>query len=158
MPHTLGIDPGLERTGYAVVDDGARRVVEAGVLRTNPRHALPQRLAELDLAVQELLAEFDVARICVEDLYAHYNHPRTAILMGHARGVILAAAGRREIPVESFAATRIKKTLTGNGHAGKSQVQRAIIATLHLTRMPDPPDVADALAAALCAIACTPRT
>jgi crossover junction endodeoxyribonuclease RuvC len=149
---TLGIDPSLDRTGYAVLDDALRRVIDAGVLRTTPRGGLAARLAELAAALDEVLEEHAVRRVAVEDLYAHYRHPRTAILMGHARGVILLAAARRGIAVETYSATRIKKSLTGNGHAGKRQVQRAIVATLGLARVPEPPDVADAIAAALCAI------
>lgn len=149
---TLGIDPGLGRTGYAVVDDLTRRVIEAGVIRTTASKSLPLRLAELADGIEEILGEHTVARMAVEDLYAHYAHPRTAIQMGHARGVILLTAARRDIPLETFSATRIKKTLTHNGHASKFQVQRAVMATLGLPRIPEPPDVADALAAALCAI------
>jgi crossover junction endodeoxyribonuclease RuvC len=147
----LGIDPGLQCTGYAVLDPERRRVSDAGVLRTSPRRTLEQRLAELSAAFDELLAEHRVDTMAVEQLYAHYKHPRTAILMGHARGVILLAAARRDIPVVHFNATQIKKTLTGNGHAGKRQVQQAIMVTLGLARIPEPADVADAIAVALCA-------
>ena len=91
-----------------------------------------------------------VELIAVEQLYSHYAHPRTAILMGHARGVILLCAQRRRVTIEEFAANRIKKNLTGNGHAGKPQMQRAIQAIWNLPEPPDPPDVADALAVALC--------
>jgi len=152
VPRTLGIDPSLARTGYAILEDSTRCVVEAGVITTNPRATLPARLSELAAAIEELLEEFSPRRLGVEDLFAHYNHPRTAILMGHARGVILLAAGRRDISVETFTATRIKKSLTGNGHATKLQMQRAIMATLGLSRMPEPSDVADAIAAGLCAL------
>jgi crossover junction endodeoxyribonuclease RuvC len=86
----------------------------------------------------------------VEQLYAHYQHPRTAILMAHARGVVLLAAGQTGLPVISYNATRIKKTVTGSGRAGKDQVQRTIQRELGLGALPEPPDVADALAAALC--------
>jgi crossover junction endodeoxyribonuclease RuvC len=72
--------------------------------------------------------------------------------MGHARGVILLAAARHGVPVASVSATRIKKTLTGNGHASKVQMQRAIMATFGLRDIPEPADVADALAAAYYAI------
>jgi crossover junction endodeoxyribonuclease RuvC len=88
--------------------------------------------------------------VAVEQLYAHYQHPRTAILMAHARGVLFLAAGQRAIPVVSYNATRIKKTVTGSGRASKDQVQRTIQRELNLDQLPEPPDVADALAAALC--------
>jgi len=86
----------------------------------------------------------------VEQLYSHYKHPRTAILMGHARGVILLVARRHGVRVEQFAANRIKQSLTGHGHASKEQMQRAVQSLWNLPEPPDPPDVADALAIALC--------
>jgi crossover junction endodeoxyribonuclease RuvC len=88
--------------------------------------------------------------VVVESLYSHYKHPRTAILMGHARGVVLLCASSLGIPVIAYPATRIKKALTGNGRASKLQMQRTILNTLKLAAMPEPPDVADALAVALC--------
>ena len=88
--------------------------------------------------------------MALEELYSHYERPRTSILMGHARGVICLAATRAGIPVISYSATRIKKTLTGNGRATKPQMQRAVTRELALTATPEPHDVADALAAALC--------
>ena len=88
--------------------------------------------------------------MALEELYSHYDRPRTAILMGHARGVICLAAAKADIPVVHYAATQIKRILTGSGRAPKGQVQRAIQRELALSAPPEPPDVADALAAALC--------
>ncbi len=147
----LGIDPGLDRTGYAVIELPGPRVLDAGLLRTSNKTSLADRLAEIHAGLDEILAEFSPALIAVEELYAHYKHPRTAILMGHARGVVLLAGARRNIDVVNLPATRIKKALTGNGHASKIQMQRAIVATLGLSKRPEPADVADALAIALCA-------
>src|SRR5262249_4304003 len=100
--------------------------------------------------IVEVIEQFRPDVVAVEQLYAHYNHPRTAILMAHARGVIFLAAGLRGLPVVSYSATRIKKTITGNGHASKDQEQRTIQRELGLDKLPEPADVADALAAALC--------
>jgi crossover junction endodeoxyribonuclease RuvC len=111
---------------------------------------MAQRLAELYNSLDDVLRQFQPSTVAVEQLFAHYDHPRTAILMGHARGVIFLAAAQRGIPVISYAATQVKKTITGNGRASKEQVQRAIQRELNLPRLPDPPDVADALAVALC--------
>jgi crossover junction endodeoxyribonuclease RuvC len=144
----LGIDPGLERTGYAVIEMPGGKVKDAGLVRTTTSRPLAARLAELAEGLDEVLSEHPVKLLAVEDLYAHYKHPRTAILMGHARGVVLLAAARRGIEVISVPATKIKKALTGNGHASKVQVQRAMMATLGLPTMPEPSDVADALAIA----------
>ncbi len=111
---------------------------------------MAQRLRSVYDGLVEVLEQFRPGVVAVEQLYAHYEHPRTAILMAHARGVIFLAAGQRGIPVVSYNATRIKKTITGNGRATKDQVQRTIQRELNLDKLPDPPDVADALAAALC--------
>jgi crossover junction endodeoxyribonuclease RuvC len=150
----LGIDPGLERTGYGVVElaggVGAPRLIEAGVIRTRRTDPLPVRLAEIQEGLASVLAEFKPQAMAVEELYSHYGHPRTAILMGHARGVALLAAAQAGVPVTSYGATHIKKALVGSGHAGKEQMQRAIQSHFGLKKPPEPPDVADALAVALC--------
>jgi crossover junction endodeoxyribonuclease RuvC len=153
MYRVLGIDPGLHVTGYAAVDFGAGEpgIVEAGTLRTSPRADMPQRIAQIHADLAELIGELKPDLVAIEQLYAHYKHPRTGILMGHARGVVLLAAQQAGIAVRSLAATEVKKSLTGNGHASKLQVQRAIQSFCHLTELPSPPDVADALAIALCA-------
>lgn len=150
-----GIDPGLGITGYAVLRAAGERrfVMDAGVCRFDDRLPLPRRLADVERDVSSILAEHNPDHVAVEELYAHYKHPRTAILMGHARGVILLAAAKRGIEVHSYAATRIKRYLTGNGRATKAQMQRAIQTTLGLPALPEPPDVADALAIALCCAA-----
>jgi crossover junction endodeoxyribonuclease RuvC len=151
----LGIDPGLQISGYAVLDTsrGRPRVREAGVIRSaEGRDAtdLAQRLRHLYDGIVEVLEQFKPGVVVVEQLFAHYDHPRTAILMAHARGVLFLAAAQRDLPVVSYNATRIKKTITGNGRASKEQVQRTIQRELGLAKLPEPPDVADALAAALC--------
>jgi crossover junction endodeoxyribonuclease RuvC len=151
----LGIDPGLLVTGYAVVEAGTRGPVvkEAGVVRSAQGRTpsdMAQRVRNLYDSIVEVIDQYRPGVVVVEQLYAHYDHPRTAILMAHARGVIFLAAAQRDLPVVSYNATRIKKTITGNGRAPKDQVQRTIQRELALAQLPEPPDVADALAAALC--------
>jgi crossover junction endodeoxyribonuclease RuvC len=148
----LGVDPGLRLTGYGVIDYHPFRpkLVDGGVIRLNPKASLADRLVELEAELDGLLAEHKPDAVGVEQLYSHYAHPRTAILMGHARGVILVAARRRGIQVEQFPANRVKQSVTGHGHASKGQMQRAIQSQWSLPEPPDPPDVADALAIALC--------
>jgi len=148
----LGIDPGLQVCGYACLDsDGqAGTIVEAGVLRTSGELALEKKLDQIAVDIETLLEKFVPAVVAVEELYSHYAHPRTAILMGHARGVILQKSAAAGIEVKSFSATRIKKSLTGNGRASKEQVQRTMQTILGLPEVPKPNDVADAMAAALC--------
>jgi crossover junction endodeoxyribonuclease RuvC len=151
----LGIDPGLEVTGYGVLEAGPGhpRVCEAGVIRSREageKADMARRLRTLHAGLAEVIEQFRPQVVVVEQLYAHYKHPRTAILMGHARGVIFLAAAQHDLPVVSYNATRIKKTVTGSGRAAKDQVQRTIQRELSLGQPPEPPDVADALAAALC--------
>lgn len=146
----LGIDPGLHLTGYGFVEVQSQtpRLIEGGVLRMKTTPPLPERLAELHQQIVALLREHKVDRMAVEQLYAHYKHPRTAILMGHARGVILCAAAAAGVPVEHLPSTLVKKSITGNGHASKRQMQVAIASLCKLATPPEPPDVADAIAIA----------
>jgi crossover junction endodeoxyribonuclease RuvC len=151
----LGIDPGLNTTGYGVIEFpqvGARvpRLVEAGVVRGKAGAALAVRVNEIYSGVAEVIESLKPEAVAIEELYSHYDRPTTAILMGHARGVILLAAARAGIAVESYPSTQVKKTITGNGHAAKWQMQEAIRRELNLPHLPEPPDVADALAIALC--------
>jgi crossover junction endodeoxyribonuclease RuvC len=148
----LGIDPGLNITGYGVLeaDQGRLRLIEAGVVRGKSRGSLTRRLVEIHEGVAEVIASLHPAVMALEELYSHYARPRTAILMGHARGVICLAAAKADVRVAHYSATQIKRILTGSGHASKAQVQRAIQRELALAIVPEPPDVADALAAALC--------
>ena len=149
----LGIDPGLETTGYGAVDVLGQEasVVEAGMLQTDPRAPLAERLARLHQELAGLIRELKPDLAAVEELYAHYRHPRTAILMGHARGAILLACAGAGVEVRDLPATMIKRALTGNGHASKQQVQHAVRIVCGLRDLPEPPDVADALAIAVCA-------
>ena len=148
----LGIDPGLQICGYACVEikGDKNRLVEAGTIRTDGELAMEARLNQIAEDLKTLLKKFEPDVVAVEELYSHYTHPKTAILMGHARGVILQKCAETSTKVESFSATRIKKSLTGNGRASKEQVQRTVQRILLLPFVPEPSDVADAVAAALC--------
>ncbi len=147
-----GIDPGLETMGYALLSgqgDGLT-VVDAGACRFDKTLPLAERLVLIDRDIASILSEHTPTVVAVEGLYAHYKHPRTAILMAHARGVILAAVVSRGIELRSYAATQVKRYLTGNGRATKGHVQRAVKTALSLDRIPEPEDMADALAIAMC--------
>lgn len=148
----LGIDPGLRVCGYAVIDAKLLdvKLIEAGVFRIETENTLAERLNQIAGDIQSVLKKCKPDVVAVEQLYAHYKHPRTAILMGHARGVILQKAAEAGAETKEYAATRIKKSLTGNGRATKSQMQRAIQSVLSLSEVPQPADVADAIAIALC--------
>jgi len=154
LTRVIGIDPGLNVTGYGVVVSDGREIelLEAGVIRLPPSRGqnLPARLESLFHELQKVMTEFNPQTMCLEEVYSHADYPRTAILMGHARGVICLAAKLEGIPVLSFSAKRVKQSVTGNGNASKLQVQRAVQHFFALERTPYPPDVADALAVALC--------
>ena len=148
----LGIDPGLNITGYAVVEraGGKLKLIEAGVVRGKSRGDMPARLKEVFDGVTDVMESLKPTDMAIEELYSHYERPKTATLMGHARGVICLAAEQAGLSIRSYAATQIKLLLTGNGRAPKSQVQRAICREFGLAAPPEPPDVADAMAIALC--------
>ena len=148
----FGVDPGLHTCGYACLEviGHQQSLLEAGVFRTSRSQAIERRLNSIATDIEQLLEQFRPDVVAVEQLYSHYRHPRTAILMGHARGVILQKVSQAGIEVRSFSATRIKKSITGNGQASKGQVQRSVQAVLGLAELPEPNDVADAVAAALC--------
>lgn len=151
----LGIDPGLRFTGYGCVDaadDDARpRLIEAGAFVFRRDSPVADRLVELERDLCELLDRASPDTVAVEKVFAHHAHPRTAITMGHARGVILLGVARLGIRLIELPSTEVKKSITGNGHASKPQVQAAVAAALRLPDVPRPADVADALAIALCA-------
>jgi len=148
----LGIDPGLRVCGYALIETGAgdEKLLEAGVFKSDESKGLAERLNQIACDAGQILDKYAPAMVAVEELYSNYKHPKTAILMGHARGVILYKAFEAGAEVRSFAATRIKKSLTGNGRASKEQMQRTIQRVLGLLNMPEPADVADAIAVAMC--------
>ncbi len=156
----LGIDPGLRLTGYACLEgrEDVPRLVEAGVLRLaqgrsggSSATSVSERLEELDTDFRELLARLKPHAVAVEAVFSHYKHPATAIVMGHARGVLLLAIRAAGLTLVELKPNAVKKSLTGHGHAGKGQMQRAVQSIFGLDRPPEPPDVADAVAIALCA-------
>lgn len=148
----LGVDPGLVVTGYGVLDvEGSRiTLVEAGTVDSgNARDSLPVRLRRLHAEIESLIRDHSPEVMALEQLYSHYEHPRTAILMGHARGVICLSAGLHDIPLFHYPPAQIKSALTGNGRASKGQIQHLVRRTFGLIETPNPPDVADAVAIAL---------
>ena len=111
----LGIDPGLNITGYGVLEigNGAPKLCEAGVVRGKTRGSLTARLHEIHQGVADVILALKPGVMALEQLYSHYARPRTAILMGHARGVICLAAAQAGIPVVHYASTQVKRILTG---------------------------------------------
>ena len=148
----LGIGPGLNVTGYGVIEVTSAGPVlcEAGVVRGTRRHSLTLRVHEIHEGISEVIAALRPRVMAIEELYAHVSRPRTSILMGHARGVLCLAGAQAGIPVGHYSGTQIKKILTGSGRAPKVQIPQAIQRELSLAEPPEPNDVADALAIAVC--------
>ncbi len=148
----LGIDPGLNRTGYAILErlPTGPRLVEGGVIRSTRDLSLAERVWEIGTGVREVILEFRPSILVIEQVFSSPEYPKTAVLMGHARGAILLVARDHGLKVAHYMPTTVKQMLTGSGRAGKDQVQRAIQAELRLPGLLEPNDVADACAVGLC--------
>jgi len=147
----LGVDPGLRITGYGVVDVAGETaaLVEAGTINPDARAPLERRLADLHAELCRVIAATAPDVMVVEELWSAYKNPATAVLMGHARGVICLAAHANGIAVQHLGHSHVKRSLTGSGAARKDQVKRSVMLRLRLTTTPEPDDVSDALALAL---------
>ena len=155
----LGIDPGLSRCGYAVVEPAPRgrgRAVAMGVLRTAVDEGVPRRLARLQIDFEELLDEFHPAVVSVERIFFQ-NNTRTAVGVAQASGLALALAARRGVTVAQYSPSEVKSVIAGDGRAGKVQVQEMVQVLLGLAQLPRPADAADAAALALCHLAHDPH-
>jgi len=153
LRRVLGIDPALVFTGYAVLEAApGLSVLDVGVIETSPRAPLDDRIHVIYDGVWRLLAEHAPEGVALEGLYAAYTFPRTALLMAHARGVVCLAARQRGVPVVTLAPAEVKRAVSGNGAAGKEQVQRSVQRLLGLADAPRPSHVADALALAFTAL------
>jgi len=154
----LGIDPGVSRCGYGCVSGGtgvAPKVVAVGVLTTPPSDPLPDRLAALDHDLRGLIAEFEPVAVAVERVFFQVN-ARTAMSVGQASGLAMAAAAQAGCEVVQYTPNEVKQAVAGYGSATKEQVQRMVQSLLGLAEIPRPPDAADALALALCHLAMAP--
>jgi len=151
----MGVDPGLVDTGFGVLEvgPGAVTVVDAGVISTSASQPLEARLNAIHGAMHRLIQAREPGLLVVEDLYTEYKFPRTAILMGHARGVIYLAARQLGVAVLALSPSEVKRAITGNGAAGKAQVQRGVQTLLGLAEPPRPSHVADALGLAVTGMA-----
>jgi len=144
----LGLDPGTAITGYGVVQSDGPALIECGVIRTNPRDSLPQRLNDIYAGVNDIMDRLAPSALAVEDIF-YARNVRTTIVLGHARGVILLAGAQRGIPVHEYPPREIKKAVTGVGGATKEQVQYMMMRLLRLKTVPRPADASDGVAAAL---------
>ena len=146
----LGVDPGLSRCGYGVLEARPRgaRAAALGVITTPPSDPLPQRLAELQRELRALIHEFRPAVVAVERVLFQVN-VRTAMSVGQASGIAMAEAASFGCEVVQYSPNQVKEAVTGYGAADKLQVQQMVQTLLGLAALPEPPDAADAAALAL---------
>lgn len=148
----LGIDPGTQATGYGVVSarDGNRySLIECGVIRTSSASPLPFRIREIYEGIDAILERYTPQVLSVEQVFQGKNE-KSALTLGHARGVVLLAAALREVEIAEYSPREIKKAVVGFGGAGKEQVAFMVQKMLRLKTPPTPSDAADGVAAALC--------
>ena len=147
----FGIDPGSERTGYGCVEaHGSRhRLVISGHLSAPPRASFPEKLKHIHAGLVTLLARHRPDCVAVESIF-YARNVRSALTLGHARGVVLLAACEAGLPVFEYTPAEVKRAVVGFGRAEKHQVQQMIKLLLGLEEAPSPHDVADALAIAIC--------
>ncbi len=146
----LGLDPGTRATGYGVIEKKANTLffVTCGVIRTSAQTPLPERLKEIHAGVREVIDSYRPSHAAVEDIFTAVN-PRSALKLGHARGVIILAAMECGLEVHEYAPRVVKQSVAGYGQAPKEQIQHMVRILLSLSATPSH-DAADALAVALC--------
>ena len=147
----FGVDPGSERTGYGCIDsaDGRHRLVTCGSLSAPASASFPERLMVIHSGLAALLQRHQPSCVAVEGIF-HARNVRSALRLGHARGVALLAASQAGVPVVEYSPAEVKRAVVGYGRAEKTQIQRMIKLLLGLDAVPSPHDAADALAVALC--------
>lgn len=148
----LGIDPGLNITGYGVVDAQNKNeivLIEAGVVRTSQNDTLPQRLLQIYSQVLEIMEEFKPQALILENLYSHYKYPAKVIPLAHVRGIMCLLCGQKNIPLYNYSATRVKKALIGKGRATKEQIKKMVAKSFNVSDSVKYADATDALALVL---------
>lgn len=155
--YVLGIDPGLSRCGYGLVDQqpSGTRVVAVGVLRTEPSAPVPTRLAELQADIRALLREHQPAVMAIERVLFQVN-VRTAIPVAQAAGIAMAEAVAAGCEVVEYSPNQVKQAVAGVGGATKDQMERMVQTLLGISQPLRPVDAADAVALALCHLAHAP--
>src|SRR5271166_6827836 len=148
----LGVDCGGEYTGYGVVeqdDSGCLHHLCSGAIRLSPREALELRLKKICEELAAIIAAHSPEQVAIEDVFYAVN-AKSALKLGHVRGVAMLAAAQAGLEVVAYSPLSIKSAVVGYGRAEKSQVQLMVARLLNLSEPPEPPDVADALAIAIC--------
>ncbi len=152
----IGIDPGLAATGYGVIAYSPKknknqsfRLIDCGLIKTEPSLTLPKRLEKLHRQLASLLKKYSPDIMAVETVY-FFKNLKTVIPVSQARGIILLSAAEKNIPVKEITPLQVKMAVTGYGRAKKAQIQETVKVILNLDKIPKPDDVADALAVAIC--------
>jgi crossover junction endodeoxyribonuclease RuvC len=147
----LGIDPGLTRTGYGIIEStsGKYRAVTAGVIRTDPEASTAMRLVELQHDLSGVLDDYPVDASAIEQVFINRNRG-TAMAVARASGVVMATIAARGISIAEYTPSQMKLTITGSGSADKEQISAVVSMRLGLGKLAGPADVADALGIALC--------
>jgi crossover junction endodeoxyribonuclease RuvC len=147
----IGVDPGSVHTGYGVIETDGRRhhLIECGVLSPGARLSLPEKLRHIHQGIGDLIARVDAGALAVEDVF-HAANTRTALVLGHVRGVVLLAGAQAGLRVHEYPPATVKQQVTGSGRADKQQVAYMVTRTLALAASAPPSDATDALAVALC--------
>jgi crossover junction endodeoxyribonuclease RuvC len=147
----FGVDPGSLKSGFGIVDknQGELAPVEFGVIRTNPKVPLAQRLLKINTRLQELIQEYQPDEFAVEDVFVAKN-AKSSLKLGQARGAILLTAAQAGLEVAEYTPLEVKQSVVGYGRADKTQVQQMVKVLLKLREIPQPDDAADALAIAIC--------
>ena len=151
MPIVLGIDPGSQRSGYAVlsIEKDRPKIEEVGVVDLTSKLDLEDRLLELANEISAIIKEHKPTVAALEGVFSHVKFPRSALVLGHARGVCLVECRREGLPISTVAPAEMKRVIAGSGRATKAQVQRAVAVWCGLQKPPEPNDAADALGMAL---------
>ncbi len=147
----LGIDPGTAITGYGIIKKSGNKisVIKYGVIRTNSSQIFPERLKIIYENICLLIKDYNPGAVAIEQLFFNKN-ARTALSVGHARGVLILAAVNSAINVSEYTPLQVKQAVVGYGRADKRQVQKMVKSILGLQKLPRPDDAADALAIAIC--------
>ena len=147
----LGIDPGTLNVGYGIIEPRGNRLlaVSYGVIKASPRQHLHRRLVTIYEGITRLIAESSPTAVAIEEAFYGIN-AKSALKIGEGRAVAILSAALAGLPVHEYAPTVVKKSVTGNGRAHKTQVQAMVKVLLGLKSIPKPEDAADALAIAIC--------
>ncbi len=146
----LGIDPGLQSTGFGVIEQANKKLlyIASGMIKTGTGGELPARLKIILEGLAEVIETYSPDQVAIEKVFVNVN-PQSTLLLGQARGAAISAAVLRSLPVAEYTALQIKQAVVGNGHAAKEQVQEMVKRLLSLSSAPRA-DSADALACAIC--------